>query len=71
MTWGAIPLEKGPYILWAYTENSLRYYINGVLQAAPTVTAGPPLVISGISVPAGGNALLVYEAAVTAYAPWE
>lgn len=53
----------------AYTDGSVRYYVNGVLQAAPTVTAGPPLVINGINVPAGGNAIIVYEASVTNYAP--
>lgn len=52
-----------------YTEGSIRYYLNGVLQAAPTVTQGPPLLISGIRVPAGGNAILIYEAEVTAFAP--
>ncbi len=44
-----------------YIENSVRLYINGVLQAAPTVTAGPPLTFSGITIPAGGNMVLVYE----------
>lgn len=53
----------------SYVEGSMRYYVNGTLQAAPTVTAGPPLTITGITVPAGGNALLVYEALVTNYAP--
>lgn len=53
----------------AYTEGSIRYYLNGVLQTAPAVTAGAPMVITGISIPAGGNALLIYEASVTAYAP--
>jgi len=52
-----------------YTNGSIHYYINGVLQADPAVTAGPPLVISGISVPAGGNVMLVYEATVTEFAP--
>lgn len=52
-----------------YTNGSIRYYVNGVLQAAPAVTAGPPLRISGITVPAGGNATLIYEAAVNNYAP--
>ncbi len=33
------------------------------------MTAGPPLTVTGLTVPAGGNALLVYEAAVTRYAP--
>ena len=37
----------------AYTAGSVRYYQNGALQAAPAVTAGPPLTISGITVPAG------------------
>ena len=52
-----------------YTNGSIKYYVNGVLQAAPAVTAGPPLVISGINIPAGGNVILVYEAAVTGFAP--
>lgn len=51
-----------------FTDGSVLYYVNGVLQAAPTVAAGPPLSISGISVPAGGNALLVYRATVNDYA---
>ena len=53
----------------AYTQGSVRLYINGILQPAPAVTAGPPLVFSGISIPAGGNALVIYEAGITAYAP--
>lgn len=54
----------------SYTAGSLRCYINGVLQTvSPTVTAGPPLTISGINVPAGGNVLLIYETTVTAFAP--
>ncbi len=52
-----------------YSENSIRYYVNGVLQTAPAVTPGQPLVISGINVPAGGNAMLIYEANVTNFAP--
>lgn len=52
-----------------YISDSIRYYQNGTLQAAPTVNAGPPLVISGISVPAGGNVLIVYAAKLTDYAP--
>ena len=52
-----------------YVAGSVRYYVNGVLQAAPTVTTTEPLTISGISVPAGGNAILIYEADVTGFAP--
>ena len=63
--------EAGGGTAWplAYAADSLRYFINGVLQPAPAVTAGPPLTITGISVPAGGDAMLVYETEVTAAAP--
>jgi len=53
----------------AYTPDSLKYFVNGVLQDTPEITAGPPLTVSGISVPAGGNAIIVYETTVTDYAP--
>lgn len=53
----------------AYTVGSMNYYVNGALQPAPAVTAGPPMVIQGISVPAGGTVMLIYEASVTRYAP--
>lgn len=52
-----------------YVPNSAEYYINGIKQASPTVNAGPPLTISGISVPAGGNTLIVYQARANSYAP--
>lgn len=51
-----------------FAGGTVLYYVNGILQASPTVTAGPPLSISGISMPAGGNALLVYRAVVNDYA---
>ena len=53
----------------AYVPDSVRYYVNGVLQIAPTATPEPPLVITGLTVPANGNIMLVYEAELTAYAP--
>ena len=53
----------------AYVADSVRYFINGVPQPAPAVTPGPPLSVTGLSVPAGGNAMLVYETEVTAAAP--
>lgn len=52
-----------------YVNDTITYYANGVLQAAPAVTEGPPLTISGISIPANGNAVLIYEVSVNAYAP--
>lgn len=53
----------------SYTDGSIRYYVNGLLQTAPSVTAGPPLTVSSLSIPAGGNAIIVYEATTTDYAP--
>lgn len=53
----------------AYNAGTVRYYINGVLQTAPTVTAGPPLTVTGLTVPAGGNAVLIYETTATPVAP--
>ena len=52
-----------------YTPDSLRLYVGGVLQAAPAVTAGPPLTVGPFALPAGENALLLYEAAVNEFAP--
>ena len=52
-----------------YVPGSLLYYQNGAAQPAPAVAGGPPLTVSGITVPAGGNATLVYQAAVNDLAP--
>ena len=51
-----------------YEAGTALYFVNGVPQAAPTVTAGPPLVFSGITVPAGGDTTLVYQARANGYA---
>ena len=52
-----------------YAEGSIRDYVNGILQPTPAVTAGPPMTITGVSVPAGGNAILIYEADTNQFAP--
>ena len=51
-----------------YEDGSVALFINGVPQAAPTVVAGPPLVLSNISVPAGGDVVIVYQAQANAFA---
>lgn len=53
----------------SYTAGSMRYYVNGILQPALTVTGEPILAVNGINIPACGNAMLIYEASVTDYAP--
>ncbi len=47
---------------------TVRLFTGGVLQAPPTIVPGPPAVFSGITVPAGTDAVLVYQARVTAFA---
>lgn len=54
-----------------YTDGSIRYYTNGILQSAPLVVAGTTLVIPGITVPAQGNATIIYEATANQFAPLE
>ena len=52
-----------------YIEGSVKYYINGVLQAAPAATTIPELAFSNITVPAGGNTTIIYDAKINNFAP--
>lgn len=52
-----------------YVDGSVKYFVGGILQAAPSVTAGPPLTVSGINVPAGGNATILYTVQTNNFAP--
>ena len=61
-TFGALSLRPLDYV-----DGSLRYYVNGVLQATPTVTSDDGLVIGEISIPPASNALLVYETTVNSF----
>ena len=51
-----------------YEAGSATVFVNGIPQADPAVNAGPPLVVSGLSVPAGGDLVLVYQARANAFA---
>ena len=51
-----------------YEAGSVALFVDGVPQTAPAVTAGPPLVFTGINVPAGGDVVLVYQARANAFA---
>ena len=66
---GAYTFDTQTLVPLSYIDGTIRYYVNGILQTAPAVAAGPPLVVSGVNIPAGGNAILVYEANVNQYAP--
>lgn len=43
-----------------YVSNTLKYFVNGVLQTTPTVTSNSPLTVSGITVPENSTATLLY-----------
>jgi len=66
---GAYELDGVTLFPLSYIDGTARLIVNGALQTAPTVVAGPPLAFSGIDIPAGGSAVLAYEADVTGYAP--
>ena len=52
----------------SYENGSVALFADGVPQAAPTVVVGPPLVFSNITVPAGGDVVIVYQAQANAFA---
>lgn len=66
---GSYVFGAGTLVPLTYVTGSIHLYTNGVEQATPTVAAGPPLVITGINVPANGNVTIVYEATANQYAP--
>lgn len=66
---GAYDFGTGSLTPLTYLEGSVKYYVNGVQQTTPSITVGPPLAISCLSVPANGTIMLVYEAAANQYAP--
>ena len=63
-TFGATVLQPLDYV-----DGSVKYFVDGVLQATPTVTATSPLTVTGINVPAGGTATVLYTVQVNSFAP--
>ena len=52
-----------------YVDGTARLFINGVPTAGLVVTPGAPIQFSGITIPVGCNAIIVYEASVNEFAP--
>ena len=65
---GAYTLGGNTLVPLDYVEGSLAYYVGGARQVTPVVTSTDPLTITGVSVPANGDAFLVYQARVNEYA---
>lgn len=65
---GGYSFGTGTVYPLTYVDGSAALFADGVPQAAPAATAGPPLVFTGITVPAGGDAVLVYQARANSFA---
>ena len=65
---GGYTFETATVYPLTYEAGSATLFVNGVPQAAPAVTAGPPLVVSGLTIPAGGDLVLVYQATANEFA---
>ena len=59
----------GTAIPLTYVDGSIMYYLNGVLQPDPTVTAVGSLEISGINLSSGSTATFIYEVNANEFAP--
>lgn len=66
---GRYEYGEGTLVPLTYTDGSLKYYVGGALMTTPSITATSPLTISGIDIPANGNAMLIYSAKVNEQAP--
>ena len=65
---GGYPFGAGTVYPLTYEAGSAAVFADGVPQAAPAVTAGPPLVFTGINVAPGGDTVIVYQARANAFA---
>ena len=66
---GAYVFDEGSLVPLSFQPGSLQYFVNGALQPVPAVLAGPPLSVTGLNVPAGGNVMLLYTVRANDYAP--
>lgn len=68
---GAYDLNELSLRPLTYVEDSVQYFINGILQASPAIRAAAPLTVNGISVPANGNATIIYQTKTNEFTPLE
>lgn len=65
---GAYTRDGAVLVPLEYVAGSLIYYVDGIRQGAPVVTDENPLTVTGVTVPGGGNAFLVYQVRVNEFA---
>ena len=66
---GEYPYESGTLYPLDYVDGSARFFVNGNPVTGFTVSEGPPLTVTGLSVPGGGNGIFIYTARVNENAP--
>lgn len=66
---GAYTFGTEEVVPLTYVNNSIKIYVNGILTTPAVIASTNPLKITGISVPANGNAVIVYETKTNGYAP--
>lgn len=54
-----------------YLCGSVHSYVNGIEQLPPEVSTDNGVTFSGLSVPAGGSTLVIFQARITSFAPLE
>ena len=67
---GAYQFSETMLVPLTYTDNTVKYFKNNVLQAPPTASVtAEGLVISNFTVPANGSATFLYETTTNEFAP--
>jgi len=65
---GGYPFNGGTVYPLTYVAGSAAGFTDGVRQPAAAITAGPPLVLTGITVNPGGSTIIIYQARVNEFA---
>ena len=65
---GAYEFNEDTLYPLTFESGTLRAFVNGAPDADPVVTGDSPLIIENVSVPAGGNALILYSARANTFA---
>lgn len=60
-TTNLVPLE--------YIDGTIKYFVNGVLGAAPNIASNSPLTVTGLTVPENSTATILYTVKTNKYAP--
>ena len=66
---GAYSYDSGTVTPLSFVEGTLHCFLDGAPIEPPVEKAAEPFTLEGVTLPAGSTLLLVYETAVTVYAP--